>query len=172
MNAETAHRIWMAVGFLGQALFSSRFLVQWVASERRKASVIMEDMKQRTSDIAGVMIEFLKAENGPAQGKPIQIQVSARNQELLLATADKIKQGMQDTPGFVGIEDSLPQPGIEWRLEIDREQAARYAADVNMLGQAVQMVTGANHYFNDADDDLVSAVVAWLDTLDAAAAHE
>jgi dienelactone hydrolase len=37
---------------------------------------------------------------------------------------------------------------------------------------AVQMVTGANHYFNDADDDLVSAVVAWLDTLDAAAAPQ
>jgi multidrug efflux pump len=104
------------------------------------------------------MIEFLKAENGPAQGKPIQIQVSARNQELLLATADKIKQGMQDTPGFVGIEDSLPQPGIEWRLEIDREQAARYAADVNMLGQAVQMVTGGikvtDYRPDDTDDEV------------------
>ena len=36
----TAQTIWLAVGFAAQALFSSRFLVQWIASERRKASVI------------------------------------------------------------------------------------------------------------------------------------
>lgn len=31
---------WLAVGFLGQAMFSARFVVQWLASERRKTSVI------------------------------------------------------------------------------------------------------------------------------------
>lgn len=32
----------LAVGFGGQALFSARFLVQWLASERAKRSVIPE----------------------------------------------------------------------------------------------------------------------------------
>jgi lipid-A-disaccharide synthase-like uncharacterized protein len=31
---------WLAVGFLGQAMFSARFVVQWISSERRKTSVI------------------------------------------------------------------------------------------------------------------------------------
>jgi len=31
---------WLAVGFGGQAMFSCRFLVQWIASERRKTSVV------------------------------------------------------------------------------------------------------------------------------------
>lgn len=31
---------WLAIGFLGQALFFMRFLVQWVASERKGESVI------------------------------------------------------------------------------------------------------------------------------------
>lgn len=31
---------WLIVGFLGQALFSGRFLLQWLASERQKKSVI------------------------------------------------------------------------------------------------------------------------------------
>ena len=31
---------WLALGFLGQALFASRFVVQWVASERRRRSVV------------------------------------------------------------------------------------------------------------------------------------
>jgi len=34
------HTLWLVVGFCGQALFFGRFLVQWIASERQKASVI------------------------------------------------------------------------------------------------------------------------------------
>ena len=37
MDSDT---IWLIVGFAGQALFSGRFLVQWIASERQKKSVI------------------------------------------------------------------------------------------------------------------------------------
>ena len=32
--------LWLAFGFLGQAIFGARFLVQWIASERKKESVI------------------------------------------------------------------------------------------------------------------------------------
>lgn len=31
---------WLAIGFLGQALFSARFIVQWLSSEKMKKSVI------------------------------------------------------------------------------------------------------------------------------------
>ena len=37
MNHET---LWLIVGFLGQGLFSARFIVQWLVSERKKQSVI------------------------------------------------------------------------------------------------------------------------------------
>ena len=37
MNTES---IWLAVGFLGQAMFSMRFLVQWIYSERQRRSII------------------------------------------------------------------------------------------------------------------------------------
>ena len=33
-------RYWLALGLLGQVLFSGRFLVQWIASERRRTSVV------------------------------------------------------------------------------------------------------------------------------------
>jgi len=32
--------LWVAVGFAGQTMFSARFLVQWLASERAKRSVV------------------------------------------------------------------------------------------------------------------------------------
>jgi lipid-A-disaccharide synthase-like uncharacterized protein len=37
MDHET---LWLMIGFLGQGLFSARFIVQWLVSERKKQSVI------------------------------------------------------------------------------------------------------------------------------------
>lgn len=37
MGSET---IWLGVGFVGQAFFSARFLVQWIVSEAQRKSVI------------------------------------------------------------------------------------------------------------------------------------
>ncbi len=34
----SAWDIWVAIGFLGQFLFAARFIVQWVASERKRES--------------------------------------------------------------------------------------------------------------------------------------
>lgn len=31
---------WLIIGFLGQLLFSARFIVQWIASERHRRSIV------------------------------------------------------------------------------------------------------------------------------------
>jgi len=36
----TTEQMWLAFGLLGQAFFSARFLVQWIASERARKSVV------------------------------------------------------------------------------------------------------------------------------------
>lgn len=36
----TAQSLWLGIGFLGQALFSARFVIQWLASERMRRSVV------------------------------------------------------------------------------------------------------------------------------------
>jgi lipid-A-disaccharide synthase-like uncharacterized protein len=40
MMGSTESVLWIAIGFVGQALFSARFIVQWLASERAKRSLI------------------------------------------------------------------------------------------------------------------------------------
>ena len=32
--------VWIAIGFLGQALFSARFIIQWLSSEKAGKSVV------------------------------------------------------------------------------------------------------------------------------------
>ena len=36
----TTDQLWLAFGLFGQAMFSARFLVQWIATERRRRSVV------------------------------------------------------------------------------------------------------------------------------------
>ena len=36
----TTEQMWLTIGLFGQAFFSARFLVQWIASERRRKSVV------------------------------------------------------------------------------------------------------------------------------------
>ncbi|CAG0975690.1 lipid-A-disaccharide synthase N-terminal domain-containing protein [Geobacter sp.] len=36
------NKVWLVVGFLGQALFTMRFVVQWLQSERMRRSVVPE----------------------------------------------------------------------------------------------------------------------------------
>jgi len=40
MEQPTPPTLWLVIGFAGQALFSARFIVQWIASERKRRSIV------------------------------------------------------------------------------------------------------------------------------------
>ncbi len=113
--------------------------VDWQA--RRPAAQILEEVRQRTADVAGIVVQTRKQENGPGAGKPVQLEVSARDPAALAPAVGRLRALMADIGGFVDVEDDRPLPGIEWRLEVNREEAARYGADVALIGNAVQMMT-------------------------------
>jgi lipid-A-disaccharide synthase-like uncharacterized protein len=41
-SVTTAELIWLAVGFSAQLMFTMRFLVQWISSERARKSIVPE----------------------------------------------------------------------------------------------------------------------------------
>jgi lipid-A-disaccharide synthase-like uncharacterized protein len=41
-DTSTTEIVWVAIGFLAQAMFSMRFIVQWLASEKARASIVPE----------------------------------------------------------------------------------------------------------------------------------
>ncbi|MBW0149215.1 efflux RND transporter permease subunit [Marinobacter arenosus] len=129
---------------------------------RRPANAILEDFRKRTEDIPGVQLEFREQEGGPAEGKPIELQVSSRDSSELNAYVDQIEDRMNAMGGFVDIEDDRSLPGIEWRLEVDREAAARFSTDVLSVGSAVRLVTNglvlATYRPEDVRDEVDIAV--------------
>ncbi|CCQ74306.1 efflux RND transporter permease subunit [Magnetospira sp. QH-2] len=126
--------------------------------ERRKADVILEEIKQRTADLAGVIIDARKQEEGPPVGKPIQMQVTSSDAEVLDPTIDLLRAHLETVEGVTGIEDSRPLPGIDWELSVDRAQAAKYGINVQMVGSAVQLATTGiklgDYRPDDSDDEI------------------
>ena len=129
---------------------------------RRTATDILEDFRERTVDIAGIELEFRKQEGGPAEGKPIELQVSSMDSTQLDGYVDSIENRMRELGGFVDIEDDRSLPGIEWRLNVDREAAARFGTDVLSIGSAVRLVTNglvlATYRPEDVRDEVDIAV--------------
>jgi len=41
-SASTTEIVWLIIGFTAQLMFSMRFIVQWIASERAKQSIVPE----------------------------------------------------------------------------------------------------------------------------------
>ncbi len=131
-------------------------LVDW--HERRDSHAIIQTMRELTADIHGIELEFRAQDMGPGQGKPVELLVSADRPELADQAVELLRQQMQSIGGFTDIEDDRTLPGIEWRLEVDREAAARFGADVLSVGNAVQLITNglmlATYRPEDATDEV------------------
>src|SRR5215831_11418025 len=41
-NTPTTELIWISIGMVAQLMFSMRFIVQWIATERARASIVPE----------------------------------------------------------------------------------------------------------------------------------
>ena len=130
--------------------------VDW--QQRRKANEIMAEMAEVTRDIAGVQLEFRKADDGPVQGKPFKLLVSGLDNAHIFDSVAEIRSAMDELGGFVAVEDNRPLPGIEWRIKVDRQEAGRYGANITMVGNAVQMITNGikvTEFRPDTADDEV-----------------
>jgi multidrug efflux pump len=126
--------------------------------ERRRASAIIEDIRARTADIAGVVVEARKPEVGPPTGKAVRLQVSSRFPERIDAVVQTIRDKLDTVADLRNVEDSRPIPGIEWQMTVDRAQAGRFGADVATIGSVVQMVTNGakvgEYRPNDVDEEV------------------
>ncbi|WP_419797142.1 MAG: efflux RND transporter permease subunit [Terasakiella sp.] len=126
--------------------------------ERRPANQILAEIAERTKDIAGIEIDFRKQEEGPPTGKPINVQLSSRKTDLLPDAIARIRNGLENMDGMMNFEDSRPLPGIDWELKVDRSQAAKFGADIGLVGNFIQMTTTGlklGEYRPDDTDDEV-----------------
>ena len=69
-----------------------------------------------------------------------------------------VRDALASLDGVINIEDSRPLPGIEWQIEVDRAEAARFGADITLVGNMIQLVTNGikvgEYRPDDADDEI------------------
>ncbi len=120
---------------------------------------VLEEIRRRTENFAGVVIEVRPFEGQITAGKPVAVQFASRDRSRLPPVVEKVRDYMiSEVEGLRDIEDSLPVPGLEWELEVDRAAAGLYGADVSTVGLATQLVTNGaklgEYRPDDADDAL------------------
>jgi multidrug efflux pump len=108
---------------------------------RPPAHKIMDSIRTETADIPGIMVEVTAPRAGPPTGKPVQVQLSALDPDQLPAAAKKVAAILAQRSDIRDLDDGLPLPGIDWKIEVDKAEAAKYGAGVNVVGTAVQLVT-------------------------------
>lgn len=132
---------------------------------RPKADDILAEVRRRTADMPGVGVEIEVQRDGPNQGKPVQLELYSPIPESLDDSNRRLGNGvaairlaMDQIGGFTDVEDSRPLAGIEWQLTVNRAEAAKYGADVTLIGNAVQLVTNGvllgKYRPEDSDDEI------------------
>lgn len=109
--------------------------------DRRSGDAIVAELEERIATVPGVIPELEIEANGPEQGKPVQLRLQSNDFDLLRATAKEVERQFRNIDGLVKIDDTLPLPGIDWSIAVDREMAGRFGADITTIGTLVQLVT-------------------------------
>jgi multidrug efflux pump len=102
---------------------------------------ILADINSRLATIPGIRAEISEAAEGPAQGKPVHLRLRGTDWEVLQHATQMVRAEFDARPTLVDVEDTLPLPGIDWRIDVDVEKAGRYGADVATVGVMIQLVT-------------------------------
>ncbi|MEL6641902.1 MAG: efflux RND transporter permease subunit, partial [Pseudomonadota bacterium] len=118
--------------------------------------VILADLQEQLNLIPGIRAEILAQARGPAAAKPVHLRIKGDDYDELLATTRAVRTQFDSTPTLIKVEDSLPLPGIDWKIDVDVEKAGRFGADVASVGAMVQLVTRGillDTYTQDGNDE-------------------
>ena len=134
---------------------SRTFLELQPFAERRPTKEIEVDVRAALTNMPGLIVEVEVLVDGPPTGKDVSIELTSNNLEHLTSAAKQLTAHFEGHDGLFEVENTLPLPGIEWQLEIDREEAGRLGLDVNTIGAAVQFVTEGSlvGFYRPLDND-------------------
>lgn len=126
--------------------------------KRRPADEIEAEVRRRVAGLPGIRVELIEEQQGPVQGKAIQMRVTSDDAARIEPVVARLREHLDSMAGLVDIEDSRPVPGIEWRLAVDRAEAGRFGTDITSVGSFIQLVTNGalvGRFRPDATDDEV-----------------
>ncbi len=123
---------------------------------RRSVKAIIEELEQVTDTFPGVEIEYKFPDAGPPVEHDLEIEISARVADDLDNAAQQVRLWAEANPALTNLSDNGSKPGIDWKIDIRRDDASRFAADATLVGNTVQFVTNGlkiGDYLPDDSDE-------------------
>jgi len=108
--------------------------------------------------LAGADITVEEQQQGPPSGKPINLEISGKNMDVLKRVSEKVVTMLENDSVYSklsGLESDLPEPSPEIRINVDREKAAVYGLSTSQIGNTVrQAINGveASKYRDGKDE--------------------
>ncbi|MFA0054345.1 efflux RND transporter permease subunit [Vibrio echinoideorum] len=131
---------------------------------RRSVKAIIEELKVQTDQYAGVEIEYKFPDAGPPVENDLVIELSARMPEQLSQAAKIVRNWADGNQALTNISDTASKDAIDWKVDIRRDDAARFAADATLVGNTVQFVTNGlkiGDYLPDDSSEEVDILVRY-----------
>ena len=133
---------------------------------RRKVKDIIEELKQTTNQFSGVELEYKFPDAGPPVEHDLVIEMSAQNSSIdqLDNAAKMVLYWADRNPALINLSDTTNKEGIDWQIDIRRDDASRFAADATLVGNTVQFVTNGlkiGDYLPDDADEEVDILVRY-----------
>ncbi|MCG6238294.1 multidrug efflux RND transporter permease subunit VmeK [Vibrio diabolicus] len=133
---------------------------------RRKVKTIIEELKKTTDRFYGVELEYKFPDAGPPVEHDLVIEVSSRNLSVsaLDEAAKQVRHWADGNPALTNLSDTTNKEGIDWQIDIQRDDASRFAADATLVGNTVQFVTNGlkiGDYLPDDADEEVDILVRY-----------
>ncbi|MDD4957024.1 MAG: efflux RND transporter permease subunit [Candidatus Omnitrophica bacterium] len=75
-----------------------------------------------------------------SSGKPIMVEIKGEKMEVMESIAKEVEKRLEKIDGIFGIEDDIPEPSPEIRVNINKDKAALYNISVVDLARIAQMV--------------------------------
>ncbi|CAK2663575.1 multidrug efflux pump [Vibrio crassostreae] len=131
---------------------------------RRSVKAIIDELKVQTDQYAGVEIEYKFPDAGPPVENDLVIELSAKTSEQLNQAAKIVRNWADGNQALTNISDTASKDGIDWKVDIRRDDAARFAADATLVGNTVQFVTNGlkiGDYLPDDSSEEVDILVRY-----------
>lgn len=144
----------------GVSPHKARLTVSFVPTEERNGVStfdIMEEIRTAVQGYPGVSISVDKNADGPATGKPINLEIQGEQVDQLVTMSDKVISyfNSKNIPGIEELQSDVKIGKPELIVNIDREAARRYEVSTYSIATAIRTAVFGKEVskFKDGEDE-------------------
>jgi multidrug efflux pump len=131
--------------------------VDFAKRDGQSTKVYLDKVREAVKGVRGAEISVNQEQGGPPTGKPINIEVSADDFDVLVEVSNNVKQYLDSLqiPGVEELKSDFQNDKPEIVISIDREKANREGISTGQIGMALRTAIYGKEIskFRDDNDD-------------------